>query len=132
MANAHLIKEIRIETEDRPGMLEEISSALSDSKINIKHIAAYAQEGKAHFMIVSEDNEKAYQALRSKGYVAIEKEVVLLGLADTVGMLKQVAEKIKAAGISLNYLYGTTCADGCESQLIMSSNDNKKLLSVLA
>lgn len=132
MAKVHLIKEIRIETEDRPGMLEEISSALSDTKINIKHIAVYAQEGKAHFMIVSENNEKAYQALRSKGYVGIEKEVVLLKLPDKIGMLKEVAEKIKAAGISLHYLYGTTCADACESQLVMSSNDNKKLLSVLA
>lgn len=132
MVKANLIKEIRIETADRPGMLEEISGALSDNKINIKHIAVYAQEGRAHFMIVSDNNEKAYQALRSKGYVATEKEVVILKLADKIGMLKEAAEKLKSAGISLNYLYGTTCADGCESQLIMSANDNKKLLSVLA
>lgn len=131
MANVHLIKEIRLETGDRPGMLEEISGALADNKINIKHIAAYTIEGKAHFMIVTENNEKAYQALRSKGYVASEKEVVLLKLTDKVGTLNKVSEKIKVAGINLNYLYGTTCADACDSQLIMSSDDNKKLAQIL-
>lgn len=131
MANVHLIKEIRLETGDRPGMLEEISGALADNKINIKHIAAYTIEGKAHFMIVTENNEKAYQALRSKGYVASEKEVVLLKLTDKVGTLNKVSEKIKAAGINLSYIYGTTCADACDSQLIMSSDDNKKLAQIL-
>lgn len=131
MANAQIVKEVLFETENRVGMLVEITGALSDNKINIKHISAYVKGKKAQFTLITDNNEKTYQALRSKGYVASEKEVVVLRLSDKVGALKKASDKIKAAGIDIEYIYGTTCAGTCDCQLVISSNDNRKLADLL-
>lgn len=132
MPKVEIVREIVVETQDKVGILAEISGALADHKVNIKGIAGYSQEGKAKFMfITNDDEEKVFSALRSKGYVATEKEVVLARIPDKVGALKEIADKIKAAGINLSYIYGTTCDCPCECCLVISSNDNGKITKIL-
>ncbi|PIQ89538.1 MAG: hypothetical protein COV72_02630 [Candidatus Omnitrophica bacterium CG11_big_fil_rev_8_21_14_0_20_42_13] len=115
-------------------MLAEIVDTFRDNNINIKDIAAYGKNNEAKFMVIAdrEKEELVLKALKGKGYVATEKEVVLLKIINEVGALSEAADKIKSSGVDLEYIYGTTCDCSCDCQLVISSNDNKKVVEILS
>ena len=107
MTKAAKAKMLEIMTENKVGMLNEVSSVIADSGVNIKNICAYGMDTSATFMIVTDGNEKIADSLKQKGYKVEENEVVVLGLADKIGTLKEASSKLKSAGIDLKYIYGT-------------------------
>lgn len=132
MAKASLTKQLTVEAGNKVGVLAEVTGVIADAGVNITAICAYHIEGKAYFCILTSDNKKAKEALDPKGYTINEDEVVKVALEDTVGQVKEVAEKVKVAGIDLCYIYGSTC--GCadtQSFLVISSKENAKVLSAI-
>ncbi|MBU4343514.1 MAG: ACT domain-containing protein, partial [Candidatus Omnitrophica bacterium] len=57
MAKCVKTKELIITTPDKAGMLSEVSSVMASNGININALCAYAMEGKAIFMILTDDNQ---------------------------------------------------------------------------
>ncbi|MFH1776239.1 MAG: hypothetical protein ABH952_01560 [Candidatus Omnitrophota bacterium] len=133
MAKAEIIKQLTVITENKVGILQEVSLAISAAGANISAICAYAMQDKAHFYLITSDNRKAASALKAKDYAISEQEVVLIQLEDKPGQAAQMAGKIKAAGININYIYGTTCkcTNSNTCMIIIDSHDNKKLVSVV-
>lgn len=131
MAKVNPGKQLLAITENRVGMLAEVSSAVSEANVNILAISAYVIEAKAYFRVITDNNQKAKEALEAKGYQLSEQEVVMMELPNRVGVLKEAADKIKAAGIDLQYIYGTTCSGGCDCLLIFTSDNNARALEVL-
>ncbi|NQV04433.1 MAG: ACT domain-containing protein [Candidatus Omnitrophica bacterium] len=133
MAKCSKAKEVIITTEDKAGMLAEVTSALSAQGINISAICAYSMEGKAVFMIIASDNQKAKSVAESKGWKADESEVAVLELADKVGAAKEIAGRLKAKNVNLRYLYGTTCtcSPDCACRLVLKGDDNDAIIAAL-
>lgn len=132
MAKADLVKQLSVETENKVGMLAEVSGAISGAGANITAICAYGMDDKAHFYILTSDNAKAQEALKAKGFGVSEEEVVKLMLEDKIGSAKEISEKIKAVGIDLCYIYGSTC--GCADTpalLVIKAQDNAKVVSAI-
>ena len=132
MAKASLANQLTVETENKVGILAELTGAIANAGVNITAICAYGMENKAVFMLISSDNNKAKSVLVGKGYKVVEDEVVAVMLEDKIGQGKVIADKIKAAGINLDYLYGTTC--GCADSLslmVIGSKENAKVVSVI-
>lgn len=132
MAKAKLAKQLNIETANKVGMFAEVSEAVTDAGVNIIAICAYAMDNKATFMIITNDNNKVKAVLAKKGFKVEEVGVVTVMLEDKVGQAKDIASKIKKAGINLDYLYGTTC--GCadtEALMVISSKENAKVISAI-
>ena len=50
MATARKLKQISFGMPDKPGLLAQVTSALTDAKVNINSICAYGMEGKAFSM----------------------------------------------------------------------------------
>ena len=132
MAKATLTKQLTVETENKIGMLSEVTGAVAEAGANITAICAYGMEGKAVFMLITSDNNKTKGALAQKGYKVAEDEVVTVMLEDKVGQGKEIGDKIKAAGISLDYLYGTTCSCAdCTALMVIGSKENAKVVSAI-
>jgi len=133
MAKCVKAKELLVTTQDKAGMLAEVSEVMASNGVNITAICAYAMEGKAIFMMLTSDNQKAKKAAESKGWRTEEKEVVVLNLADKVGAAKEIADKLKAKNISLSYCYGTTCscAPDCACRLVLKSDNSDAIISAL-
>ena len=132
MANVTKAKQLEVMTENKVGMLNEVSSVISDVGVNIKHICAYTMGSEATFMILTSDNQKVIEPLKNKGYKVSESEVVVLGLADKTGAIKEASQKLKDAGINLSYIYGTTCDCSCECGLVFTSDNNDKAIEILS
>lgn len=133
MAQANLAKELVVEVLDKQGIFADIASSIGDAGINITAICAYAVSGKAFFRILTSDNSRVKDALVKKGFKVEERDVVTVMLEDRVGRAKEVAVRLKEAGVNLDSLYGTTCGcAGSEALLVIGSKDNKKVISAIS
>ena len=131
MGKAKLVKALLAQAENKVGMLADISSAITESGVNIQGINAYAVDDQAYFRLLVTDNEKAKEALEAKECQVTEQEVVAVEMPDKVGVLKETAEKLKAAGIDLSFIYGTTCNCGGDCLVVFGSNNNHKAQEIL-
>lgn len=131
MTKVRIGKELSAACENKVGMLAEVSSEIAAASINIQSISAYAIENKAFFRLITDNNQKAKGLFQAKGYEVSEQEVLMVELPNQVGILKEVADKLKAQGIDLKYIYGTTCSCDCDCFLVLNSNDNLRAEKVL-
>jgi len=131
MAKATRVNHLIVETPDEVGMMAKVCSAISDVGINIRAISVYAKEGKGYFMLLTEDNSKAEEALKSGGFVVSQEEAVAVELENEVGAAKRMAKKLADAEVNLKYCYGST-GNGTMSLLVFNSNDNEKALKALS
>lgn len=130
MAKAKKVKQLGFGMSDKPGLLSDVTAAIAGAKANITSICAYGMEGKAYFMIVTDNNAKAKKALSKLELKVDEEEVFAVEMPNKAGELQKVAKKIADAGINIIYIYGTAAA-GKSSTCIFSSSDNKKALKVI-
>jgi hypothetical protein len=130
MAKAIRVNNLIVETPDKVGMMAKVCSVISDAGVNIKAISASARGRKGHFMLLTEDNSKAKEALKSVGFKVKEEEAVAVELENEVGAAKRMARKLADAGVNLKYCYGST-GNGTMALLVFNSNDNEKAVRTL-
>ena len=131
MANARLGREISFIAPDKVGLLNEISTELSNAGVNVLTVCAYSMEGKASFMMITSDNAKAAEVLKAKGYELKDYEVVLYDLENKVGAMSEMTKKLADAGVNMDYFYGTTGAPDVPALLVFKSDNNAKAVEVL-
>jgi hypothetical protein len=124
-------EEIFLATENKVGKLEEVCNSIKEKGINIRAICAYALEDKAFFRLITSDNTTTKEVLSNLGEVE-SREVIIVELPDEVGMLQQLALRLKQENIDLNYIYGTTSQPHKEAIIVFSSNNNEKALEVIS
>lgn len=130
MAKARKSKQLSLTMPNKVGLLLEISTAIASAKVNIYAICAYGMEGKAYFMLVTDNNAKAKKALGILGADVTENDVISVELFNKVGELQKVAKKIADAGVDINYMYGTA-GSGKSSICVFSTADDKKAVKVI-
>ena len=132
MSKARAGKEVHVVAENKIGTLADISQWMADKGVNIKATCAYADNGKAHFLFVTSDNKKVMEILRNKKIEGTEDEVVIVEISDKVGVLKDIAKKLKNAEVDLKYIYGSTSGTAnAVSNLILDSSDNAKAIHAI-
>ena len=99
------MKEISIITDDRVGLLADISYILGKARVNIESIAASAVGGKAVLSIVVKDYEKAKQVLENSGFKVSAGNVIFLKLEDQPGKLAEIAKSLAESGINVENLH---------------------------
>jgi len=130
MAKANKVNQLIVETPDKVGMMAKVCSAISDAGVNIKAISASARARKGHFMILTENNPKAKEALKAAGFKVKEEEAVAVELENEVGAAKKLAKKLADAKVNLRYCYGST-GNGTMALLVFNSSDNEKAIRTL-
>jgi hypothetical protein len=125
-------KEIVITVMNKIGVLADMSSLLGDMAVNIEAVAGYAAGNEAKIMLVTNDNTRAVDALKKKGYKNIrENEVLLVDLENKPGALKLLTTKLAQETIDIKQVYGTVCVSECPAKLILSTDNNQKALVAL-
>ncbi len=130
MANPRKGKELHIITPDEVGMTGKVCAQVADARVNIKALCVYASEGKGHFLMVTDDNAKAQEALKKLNFEVTESDVVLVDAENRVGGAKDVTLKLGDAGIYINYCY-ITATEAERALAVISTKDNDKAISLL-
>lgn len=108
MSLPRLVEQLVVTTDDKPGMLADVTQAIFDVQVNIEAICAYGKEEKAVFYIITRENAKVKKALQEKGWQIKEDEVVVVDVENKPGALNKIAQKLKAEGVNLLFCYGST------------------------
>ncbi len=125
------MKEISIITDDRVGLLADISYILGKSRINIESIAASAVGGKAVLSIVVRDYDKAKQVLENSGFRISAGNVIFLKLEDKPGKLAEVAKALADSGINVENLH-LVSKDGKNTIVGITVSNPKKAKGLLS
>lgn len=126
---ATIAKEIWVTTENKVGSLAKALTPLKEMGVSIRAVSAWGENGKAEFLIVTEDSVKATGALKKAGYSIQEKEVVLAELQNRIGALAEATKKLGDAGIDINHCY--VSASGSQALAVISTKDNAKAVKLL-
>jgi hypothetical protein len=123
-------REIKIYTDNKVGILADITDKISKAGINIEDICAYAADEQAVFYLITTDNEKIKDIIgRENMYKTEERDVVIMCMENRPGALSEIAEKFKEENIDIKYLYGTNTGKG-ETTIVFSSDNNTKAFEV--
>jgi len=125
------MKEISIITDDRVGLLADISYILGKAKINIESIAASAVGGKAVLSIVVRDYDRAKSVLENSGFKKTAGNVIFVKLEDKPGMLAEIAKMLAESGINVENLH-LVSKDGKHTIVGLTVSNPKKTKTLLA
>ncbi len=133
MAQPRIVGQLIIATEDKPGMLADVTQVIAQEKVNIEALCCYSMEGKAFFYFITRDNAKVKKAISQKGWQVKEDEVVVVDLENKAGSVNKVAAKLKDQGINLLYCYGSTGEhDTFPCHFVFKAEDNKAAVAALS
>jgi hypothetical protein len=95
------MKEIIIVSEDRPGLVADISTVLAEAEINIEFLSAEILGGTAITILSADRYDAALRALSAAGFHALTEDAIVVRLDDKPGELARITRRFKEAGISL-------------------------------
>ena len=95
------MKEIVIVTQNRAGLLADISEALAVREINIETFDAEEVQDLAVVELTVNRYDEALQCLRDAGFDAVTEDAMLIRLRDEPGALARVARRFKDADIDI-------------------------------
>ncbi len=125
-------EEIVIATKNKVGILADISIIMANHGINIEAVLAYEAGRSAKILLITQANLPIITVLRKKKYRFIkETEVVVVDLKNHPGALKLVTTELKNNKIDIKYIYVTSCSCGGSSRMILQTDNNEKVMSLL-
>ena len=127
-------KELSVVVMNEVGALSRIMSFLVNHGINIETIAGYSNNvgDQGELIFVTDNNIAAVDQLVSNGYDNIrESDVLIVELENRPGTLKNISEILALNDININYIYCTTCSNGCPAKIVLSTNDNGRAFKIL-
>ncbi|MBN1807573.1 MAG: ACT domain-containing protein [Planctomycetes bacterium] len=130
--DARLVDQISIFIENRPGILAEIATSMAAAGVNLRAISVSESIDHAVVRMVTSDVDKAKKALAEAGVISLENEVIEIALDDRPGALAELTQKLAAAGINLEYAYGSSPADSSLGLIIIRVDDTAQTLKISA
>ena len=102
--------DLRIEAENRVGVLAAVGEELGKVGVNIEGLCATAVEGRGVLHVLVEEASTARQALVGAGYaIAGEREAILLdGVEDRPGYLGEIARRLADNNVNIEFAYLST------------------------
>jgi len=95
------MKQITVVTEDRPGVLAEITDALAGVGVNIEDLSAEAIGGTMVAILTVDHYDEALRSLSGRSFKAVTEDALVVQLDDRAGELARIAQRFKEANINL-------------------------------
>ena len=119
------MKEVSIISDDKIGLLADISYLLGKSNINIESVSATSVGGKAVISVLVKNREKTKDVLQKNGFKVSEHDTFFINVKDKPGQLAEISKMFSDAEINLdnvhlvskdgkNVIYGLTVNKGYE------------------
>ena len=131
MLDAQLRREIVVKTENRTGLLAEISRLLGDMGINLLSIALDVVDELAVVRLLATSQSYAREALEDAGFSVEERDVVVVELPHHPGFLCRISEALARKEISLADLHATVSEEGSSGVVVFSCSDNGRAVQML-
>lgn len=125
------MKQISVLTDNRSGVLAELSQALGQRNVNIESIDGEGAEQTGVVTLTVDRYDDALQALQEAGFRAVSEDALIVRMKDEPGALARVAERFKAAEINIKSLRFLSRDDGF-ALVTLVTEDNERAKQLVA
>ena len=126
-----LTKQLALFLENSPGTLARLTDALGKAKINIYAISTSDTVDHSVVRLVVSDYRRALRIFEEHGTLVIEDDVLMLDGSNKPGALSEIAHKLAAAKINIEYCYCATPPDAKRGLMILRVSNPQKAMKVL-
>jgi len=124
------MKQITIVSDDKVGLLADLSYILAKARVNIETINSDIVAGKSIITLGLSDTDKGKEALISAGYLVQDTYAVVIKLNDQPGELNKVSSLLSKEGINISNIRMLS-KDGKTTVLSLSVDKPKRASSLL-
>jgi len=111
-------EQISVFLENKAGRLAEVSAILAKADVNIRALALADTSDFGVLRLITNDNQKAMQALKSRGFTVSKTDVVAVEVEDKPGGLNRILDILHQAGINVEYMYAFVQHNGKNAVMI--------------
>ena len=126
-----LIKQISVFVENKSGRLSDILNVIGKNGIDISALSIADTNDFGIVRMIVNDPDKAAEILKSNNLVVKVTDVIALAVADKPGGLAGEIEKLKNAGISIEYMYAFIGKSDKGALVIVRVENPEKAIEVL-
>jgi hypothetical protein len=126
-----ITKQLALFLENRPGTLARVCDALAEAKINIYAISTSDTIDHTVVRMVVSDYLKALHMFEEHGTLVVEDDVLIIEGDNKPGSLAQLAHKLAAAKVNIEYAYCATPPNARKGLLVLRTSNPQKALKVL-
>jgi hypothetical protein len=124
-------RQITVALENQPGQLAKVCALLIENAISINAICVIDNVEQGVIRLMVSDPARCKAALKSRGFYAIESDILVIDLTDRPGKLAQIAGRLAAANINIDYVYGSVELEGSPIRLILKASDHVRARPIL-
>lgn len=131
MSSIEVATQLALFLNNRPGALARVCAALSDLGVNILAFSMSDTVDHTVLRMVVSDSRRALAVFEERGALVVETDVVLMHGDNRPGSLAEIARKLSAARINIEYAYSATSPTARNGLLVMRVTNTRKALKVL-
>ena len=117
---------------NKPGTLAAVCDALAAENINIFGLTISDTVDHAVVRMVVSDHVRALSIFEEHGTLVVENEVLMLENDNKPGTLSQIAKRLAAENVNIEYAYLASAPNAEKGLLILRPNNLKKAFELLS
>ena len=125
------IKQLSVFVENQPGSMMNVTSVLTEAKINIRAISMFDAPEFGIMRLVVNDPARAKEELTRRGFVTRVSDVIGAELKDEKGNLNQMLKILADGEINVNYIYSFVIREEKAPVIVFHTDDFQKAEQVL-
>ena len=129
MTTALIVDQLVIDAPAKVGLLAELTTALLGAGVTVTAIMGHDMAEGAEVVAMTDDNERAAEALTKAGVRVRLEPVVVMKMPDELGALNEAAQRIGDAGVNIHWVYATAPESG-HVRVVFSTADNEKVVGL--
>ncbi len=124
-------EQISVFLENKAGRLAEVTGILSEAKVNIRALALADTSDFGVLRLIVDNNEKAVEALKNRGFTVGKTDVLAVEVEDRPGGLHRILDLLNEAGINVEYMYAFVQHSGKNAVMIFRFDHIEEAVRVL-
>ncbi len=124
-------EQISIFLENKAGRLAEVTSILAEADVNIRALAIADTSDFGVLRLIVNDNQRAIEALRNRGFTVGKTDVVAVEVEDRPGGLYRILDLLYKAEINVEYMYAFVTQSGSNAIMIFRFDNIEEAVKLL-
>jgi hypothetical protein len=124
--------QLSIVIPNQPGQISKVAEVLSAQRINISGVMFVdtTQQGVVRFIVA--EPERGIAALEAAGFFVVAAQVIEVLFSHHIGQLHHFSSALGAAGVNIDYAYGSDNPSPEQMKVIFKVSDITKAMAVIA
>ena len=124
-------EQISVFLENKAGRLAEVTGILSEANVNIRALALADTSDFGVLRLIVDDNIKAVESLKNRGFTVGRTDVVAVEVEDRPGGLYRLLDMLNKAGTNVEYMYAFVQHSGENAVMIFRFDNIDEAIKVL-